>query len=170
MIISENVEDRFGLRVTLNSIAEDRVRSLDKQTFDTIARHTRIQSSKEARPSDLGIDIDQDLLRVITGSPIDEALGRTLSGLESLRAMVRVDLEGLRLLLSEYLGQFKKDSYKKSFAWVDHVSEVIDPTKKRELDEQMLEKIREKNFDRCWLAIPEPIDRNLHGLLRIRSH
>jgi uncharacterized protein (TIGR04141 family) len=158
LLRSESVEDRFGLRVTLNSIAEDRVRSLDKQTFDTIARHTRIQSSKEARPADLGIDVDQDLLRMITGSPSDEALGKTLSGMESLHAMVRVDLEGLRALLSEYLDQFGKDSYKKSFAWVDHVSEVIDPGRHRELDEQMLKLIRKEEFERCWLAVPEPID------------
>lgn len=158
LIKPESVEDRFGLRVTLNSIAEDRVRSLDKQTFDTIARHTRVQSSKEARPSDLGIDIDQDILRVITGSPANEALGKTLSGLESLHAMVRVDLEGLRALLSDYLGQFGKDSYKKSFAWVDHVSEVIDPAKQRDLDDLMLKKVREEDFGRCWLAVPEPID------------
>lgn len=158
LIKSESVEDRFGLRVTLNSIAEDRVRSLDKQTFDTIARHTRIQSSKETRPSDLGIDIDQDILRVITGSPANEALGKTLSGLDSLHAMVRVDLKGLRALLSDYLAQFGKDSYKKSFAWVDHVSEVIDPGMQRDLDDLMLERIGEEEFDRCWLAVPEPID------------
>lgn len=168
LIESESVEDRFGLRVTLNSIAEDRVRSLDKQTFDTIARHTRIQSSKEARPSDLGIDIDQDLLRVITGSPTNEALGKTLSGLESLHAMVRVDLEGLRALLSDYLDQFGKDSYKKSFGWVDHVSEVIDPDGQRELDDVMLEKILEEEFDRCWLSVPEPIDWSLVAGFRYR--
>jgi uncharacterized protein (TIGR04141 family) len=168
LIKSESVEDRFGLRVTLNSIAEDRVRSLDKQTFDTIARHTRVQSSKEARPSDLGIDIDQDLLRVITGSPTNEALGKTLSGLESLHAMVRVDLEGLRALLSDYSEQFGKDSYKKSFAWVDHVSEVTDVSKQRDLDDLMLEKIREEEFDRCWLAVPEPIDWSLVAGFRYR--
>lgn len=168
LIRSESVEDRFGLRVTLNSIAEDRVRSLDKQTFDTIARHTRVQSSKETRPSDLGIDIDQDLLRVITGSPTNEALGRTLSGLESLHAMVRVDLEGLRALLSDYAGQFAKDTYKKSFAWVDHVSEVTDVAKQRELDDLMLEKVREEEFEQCWLAVPEPIDWSLVAGFRYR--
>ena len=168
LIKPESIEDRFGLRVTLNSIAEDRVRSLDKQTFDTIARHTRVQSSKETRPSDLGIDIDQDLLRVITGSPTDAALGKTLSGLESLHAMVRVDLEGLRSLLAEYAAQFGKDTYKRSFAWVDHVSEVIDVTKQRELDDAMLAKIQKEEFEQCWLAVPEPIDWSLVAGFRYR--
>lgn len=168
LINPESIEDRFGLRVTLNSIAEDRVRSLDKQTFDTIARHTRVQSSKETRPSDLGIDIDQDLLRVITGSPSNEALGKTLSGLESLHAMVRVDLEGLRSLLSEYAAQFGKDTYKKSFAWVDHISEVRDVAKQRALDDLMLAKIKKEEFAQCWLAVPEPIDWSLVAGFRYR--
>jgi uncharacterized protein (TIGR04141 family) len=37
-------EDRFGLRVTLNSIGENSVRSIDKHTLDTIGRHSRAQS------------------------------------------------------------------------------------------------------------------------------
>jgi uncharacterized protein (TIGR04141 family) len=144
--------------VTLNSIGENRVRSIDKQTIDTMARHTRVQSSREARPSDLGIDVDQDLLRAITGAPVDAALGKTLTGVESLHAMVKVDLASLRALLVTYLDQFAKDSYKKSFAWVDQVAEVTAQAKILQLDEALLAKVADGEFERCWLAMPEPID------------
>ena len=81
-----------------------------------------------------------------------------LSGVESLHAMVKVDLEALRALLTEYVEQFGKDSYKQSFSWVDQVAEVTDARTIEELDELMLAKVLAEDLDRCWLAIPEPID------------
>ena len=38
-----------------------------------------------------------------------------LSGVDSLHAMVAVDLSNLRTLLGIYVEQFEKDSYKKTF-------------------------------------------------------
>src|SRR5207249_4964265 len=35
------VDERFGLRVTLNSINPERIRSIDRRTFEAISRHTR---------------------------------------------------------------------------------------------------------------------------------
>jgi uncharacterized protein (TIGR04141 family) len=35
-------EERFGLRVVLNSIDEHSLRSIDKKTFDAISTHTRV--------------------------------------------------------------------------------------------------------------------------------
>jgi uncharacterized protein (TIGR04141 family) len=151
-------EDRFGLRVTLNSIGENQVRSIDKNTLDTVGRHTRVQVSKESAPSEFGLDIERDLLRAITGTPIDTTLGNTLSGLDSLHANVHVHLRSLRVLLSRYLDQFEKDTFKETFPWVDQISEIKDPTLTTQLDIEMLRTIAENRFDRCWLAVPEPIE------------
>lgn len=96
LINSDSFEERFGLLVTLNSIGEDRVRSIDKQTLDTIGRHTRVQTSREASPSEFGVDIEQDLLRAITGTPLDPKLGKTLGGLDSLHTIARVNLDRCR--------------------------------------------------------------------------
>ena len=151
-------EDRFGLRVTLNSIGENRVRSIDKNTLDTVGRHTRVQVSKEFAPSEFGLDIERDLLRAITGTPTDTTLGNTLSGLDLLHASVHVNLRSLRSLLSRYLVQFEKDTFKETFPWVDQISEIKDPPLVSQLDVLMLEIIAEQRLDRCWLAVPEPIE------------
>jgi uncharacterized protein (TIGR04141 family) len=151
-------EDRFGLRVTLNSIGENRVRSIDKNTLDTVGRHTRVQISKESAPSEFGLDIERDLLRAITGTPTDKTLGHTLSGLDSLHTNVRVTLETLRPLLSRYLTQFEKETFKETFPWIDHISDVKDPLLKEHLDSLMLQTIAGRHSDKCWLAVPEPIE------------
>jgi len=154
----QSVEDRFGRRVSLNSIAEDRVRSIDKQNFETLGRLTRVQSSKESRPADLGLDTDEDLVRTLTGAPKTEALGKALSGVDSLHAMVAVDLHSLRKLLLDYVKQFGKDSYKKTFPWADHITAVSNSELIDALDDLMLARINAKDFERCWLAVPEPIN------------
>lgn len=151
-------EDRFGLRVTLNSIGENRVRSIDKSTLDTLGLHSRVQTSKESAPSEFGLDVERDLLRAITGTPIDQSLGHTLSGLDSLHANVRVSLLTLRNLLRRYLDQFEKETFKETFPWVDHISAIKSPTLNERLDALMLKAIIENKSDRCWLTIPEPVE------------
>jgi uncharacterized protein (TIGR04141 family) len=151
-------EDRFGIRTALNSIGADRLRSIDKHTLDTLGMHSRIQVSKEAAPSDFGIDIERDLVRAITGTPIDSRLADRLSGFDALRVSTRVTLQTLRPHLARLLEQFRKDTYKETFPWLEHVSDVTDKALADTLDVLMLAKIAENRTDRCWLAIPDPID------------
>jgi uncharacterized protein (TIGR04141 family) len=107
---------------------------------------------------DLGIDVDQELVRTFTGAPVDDALGKTISGVESLRVLVKTDLSGLRNLLAGYLEQYGGDSYKKRFPWIDQITHVEDPVILEKLNSSLLASIAEEDFDRCWLAVPEPID------------
>jgi uncharacterized protein (TIGR04141 family) len=62
-------EDQFGLRVVLNCIDKDRIKVIDKQTFDAIASHTLEQASQEANAREFGFDIERDILRAVTGTP-----------------------------------------------------------------------------------------------------
>ncbi len=151
-------EDRFGLRVALNSIGANRLRSIDTSKLDTVGLHSRVQVSKEAAPSEFGIDVERDLLRAITGTPDDPGLGNTLSGLDSLHINARVTPETLRPLVSKYLAQFEKETFKEKFPWVDYIRDVKDPALKDELDALMLQAILARDLDKCWLAVPEPIE------------
>jgi uncharacterized protein (TIGR04141 family) len=42
----ESWEESFGLLVTLNSVAQDRIKSIDKLTFDALSTHSKVQSSQ----------------------------------------------------------------------------------------------------------------------------
>ena len=151
-------EERFGLRVVLNCIEETKVRSIDKRTFDAISRHTRVQSSREAAARDFGLDIEQDLLRAVTGTPKDEVYGKRLSGMDSLHAAVKADCSDVKRLLSLYLEKFTDESYREVFPWVDHISEVSLPSTVATLDELLVGRIQSGELDRCWLAVPEIVD------------
>lgn len=157
LLDDDSWEERFGLRVALNSIAPDRLRSLDKVTFDTISAHSRIQSSREASAGEFGLDVEQDLVRAVTGIPNDETAGRRLTGMDALHVSVRVDLVNLKALLRRYLGAFEDDSYKKTFPWVDHIAEVRSALLVGQLDGIACDKINKKEGG-VWLSIPELVD------------
>jgi uncharacterized protein (TIGR04141 family) len=86
-------EDRFGLRVALNCIGDNTVKSIDKHTLDPLARHTREQASRVATASEFGLDIEHDLLRAVTGTPSDPATyGKWITGMDNLHIAVPVTI------------------------------------------------------------------------------
>ena len=151
-------EERFGLLVALNSIGENQINSIDKRTFDALATHSKIQSSQEATPHDFGLDVEQDLVRAVTGTPVDKHLGHRLTGADALRASASIVIEQLPGLLGHYQRQFKSKAYRKYFPWVDHIAEVTRKSLREELDATLEQHVRTERFERCWLAVPEIID------------
>ncbi len=158
LMVPDCWEERFGLRVAVNCIPPDKLRSLDKRTFDALSTHTRIQGSREGSAPDFGLDIDQDLVRAVTGTPRDEeAYGTRLSGMDSLHCAVRANIEGLKPLLRRYIEKSEDDDYKQHFPWIDHIAEVTGKTLVEQLDGILIRTINGQR-ERCWLCIPEIID------------
>lgn len=153
-------EEKFGLLVVLNSVSSDKIKALDKLRLGAISKHSREQTSKEAKLQDFGLDIEQDLLRGVTGIPRDRRLGRLMAGRDALSVTVKVPLDELRELLERYLAKFQDDTYKEAFPWVDHLSEVKDVELKIRLDEAMVAKIRAGEWNDMWMASPEVLDWN----------
>jgi uncharacterized protein (TIGR04141 family) len=158
LLSSDAFEDRFGLRVALNCIDEKRIKSIDKQSFDAIASHTQEQASQEANAIEFGFDIERDILRAVTGTPKHEDFGLRLTGMEALNAHVRIGLNQLHELLEQYHKKFLDTSYRQNFQWVDQIREVADPTLEEELNDLVVGMIRNQQFDRCWLAVPDILD------------
>ena len=151
-------EERFGLLVALNSIGHDRISSIDKRTFDALATHSRIQSAQEATPQDFGLDVEQDMVRAVTGSPLNKLLGQRLTGKDALRAAVRIKIEQTSSLLKNYKEQFNSENYKEYFPWVDHIGEVNNKSDIKKLDEILENRIKQRDLASCWLAVPEIIE------------
>src|SRR6185503_8810809 len=89
LLATEHFEDRFGLRVALNCIDEDRIKIIDRQTFDAIASHKLEQASQEANAREFGFDIERDILKALTGTPRHLDFGKRMSGMEALNVVVK---------------------------------------------------------------------------------
>ncbi len=162
-LIEDDVcEERFGLLVALNSVEKDSFRCVDKQSLDTIQSHTRIQSGEETTADQFGLDVEQDMLKAIVGTPKDSRLGNRMAGTDSLSVSVRMDLSDLPFLLKSYKEKFEQDLSKTDYEWVNNISIIKNSSSLvAELEKKLLEKFVKKDHFNLWLAIPEIIDWNL---------
>lgn len=151
------VEDRFGLRATLNCVEPSRLRSIDHKRLEAISRHTREQLSRDAGLDQFGLDVDRDLLRAVTGSPADKSNGSRLSGADSLTVTGDLPLDKLGETLARYGKLAEQTTYVENFPWVDHVRDVRDSKTVDALNKRLASMIQRDQGD-VWLSPPEIID------------
>jgi uncharacterized protein (TIGR04141 family) len=159
LLIPGSWDEDFGLKVTLNVVNSLRIKTVDSATLDAIGQHSRIQASREAGIGEFGLDLEQDFLRAVTGVPMDQTLGKQLTGKDALNVKLPITIEKLPTLLDRYLVEAKNTAYRDIFPWMDQIHEVISPAKVSELDEAMVDRIKAEDFTKgLWLSIPEIID------------
>lgn len=152
------IEESFGLKCALNSINQDKIRSVNIKNLDTISRLSKVQTSQAASVDNFGMNIDRDILNAVTGVSNDEAFGKQLTGSVSLHLSVPVTIDDLLDLCAKLLNKFKDKSYKNNFPWVDHISEVKNTSLINELNDSLIKTIKGKDFERIYLAVPELVD------------
>lgn len=158
LLRADAVEPNFGLRATLNSVAADRIRSIDKKTFEGIATHTREQASKETSLGEFGIDVERDVLRAVVGSPQDEGLAVRMAGMDTLTATCRLKFADLPGKLEQFVEKSQEATYKTAYPWIDNIAEIRDPATKKKLDDYVVNAIKSGAVSNIWLAIPDPIE------------
>lgn len=151
-------EPNFGLRVTLNSIDDASIRSIDRKSFDAIARHTREEASRAGSIEQFGLNVEEDLLRAVVGKPEDGTLARTMAGMDALTVTAAVSLPDLPGHIERYQGQWRKRGYRERYPWVDQIAEIRDRRQARELDDRLVDRLAARELDQVWLAVPVPID------------
>ncbi len=151
-------EEDFGLKVTLNSVDPTRLRSVDRMSLDAIGQHSRIQASREADIREFGLDLEQDMLRAVSGKPSDPTLGGHLTGRDALQVSITMNIRDLPELLARYYAQWQSTAYRERFPWVDQISEVKDRILIGQLNEALVTNLQQREFTRLWLSIPELID------------
>ena len=151
-------EERFGLKVVLNSIDPDKIRVIDRKNLDTMLTHTRTQTSRECDIREFGLDVQQILLKAVTGKPKDPTFAAHVSGADALSIICEATLGIVGAKCGELLGAFSAHDYKTDFGWVDDLSEVKSKQETAELNDELVRGIREGNKERLFLAVPEIIE------------
>jgi uncharacterized protein (TIGR04141 family) len=110
LVGSDVFEERFGLHVVLNSVDPNSIRVVDKQSLDAIQSDARIQSGQETTADRFGLDVEQDMLKAIVGTPKTEKLGTRMAGSDSLTVSVRMELSDLPGILKSYMERFEPNA------------------------------------------------------------
>ena len=129
----DTFESNFGLKVVLNSVKRDRLRTIDTVGLDATVMQKRAQASRNVDLRDFGIDAYQDLLRLVSGSPHNIAFANSLAGRDALTLRASLKPSDLPKRCQRALTLFASTEYKTDFGFIDHVTPVGDNLA-RELD------------------------------------
>lgn len=156
-LIDPNViVERFGMKVALNSIDPENVRTIDIHSLESVPKIDRIQSSKLSDISEFDINSEQDLLRAVTGKSIIPEFGKTVTGADALKLFVEFDVNNISDLLAICLRQFESTSYRERFEWIDHIMPIKKEELKATLDNLLIQEINTNQQNgNVWMAVPE---------------
>lgn len=152
------IEERFGLKVVLNSVHAASLRSIDKTTLGSVPKHTREQIGKDSIAGDFGIDIEQDLVSSVTGKSRYKELGKTITGKDSLSVSVKANVHNIKPFLEFCYTRYLSAEYKADFEWIDQIADVRDPQKVNELNDLLISKLKALDIATIWMAVPEVVD------------
>ena len=160
------IERAFGLRIVLNSVdSKDGLRSLDTSTIQELTVHTRRQASRGSGLEVFGLDAQQDLLSAVTGTPLDQTLGRTITGSDAVQFSPKIQFIDIGATCADLLKAYRRQDYKtRGFAFVDHMRTVADPAIIDGLDARLIAALVERDLSSIHMAPPEIVDwRDIEG-------
>nr|WP_298140220.1 TIGR04141 family sporadically distributed protein [uncultured Pseudomonas sp.] len=157
LLQNELIERDFGLKVTLNSVDPDKLRSLDKASYDHNPLNSRTQSTREVDIFDLHIDSETEMLYAVTGVSKVDVFGSHVTGRDALTLVVAVCVDGLVDILKEALVRYKQKLPEK-FEWVENISRVRDADSNQLLDYELDDALQNGNISSFWLGEPEVVD------------
>lgn len=151
-------EERFGLKVVLNSVNPKGFRSIEKTALGSVPKHSYEQMTRDVSSDEFGIDIEQDLIGTVTGRSRDPRLGKVITGKDVLNLSAKVDVTNVIEFLTHCYSLYRSDAYKTDFDWIDQIKDVRDPGLETELNSQLVQKLASNDLDKVWMAVPEVIN------------
>ena len=153
---------RFGMIVSLNTVHPDRIRSVDREEFETIQRKTRSQTSVGSSIENFGLNVERDLVRSVTGQPENQAFARHVAGADNLIISAPLTFDQLGRKCGEALDHFGRDAYRERYGWIDNFTRVTDPVLIAELDAALVEALRRGEDGNAFLTPPDTLDTQEH--------
>ncbi len=158
LLRQDSYEKDFGLRVVLNLVNPNQIRSLTAKTYDDLVIAKKIQTSQDTGLAIFGLDVTRDLLRTVTGTPRDRTIAKRVTGKDSLTFSAEINsLEELVERCKTFWEAYHRP-LPEEFSWVDNIREVRDPQLIEELDRLLITSLNQKETERMFLAPPEILD------------
>lgn len=157
----EAFERQFGLKVTLNSVPRDGLRTLDLATPDAVTFQKRVQASQDSDLQGFGVDVLRDLARVAGGTPSDADFAKFVAGRDSLSITCKLSSDDLLDKCDQVLQVYRSNTYKQRFPWIDNMQVVRERVTLTALDRKLfaaLNELRKGRGSELHMAPPEIVD------------
>ncbi|MRX26588.1 TIGR04141 family sporadically distributed protein [Kangiella sp. HZ709] len=148
---SHYIERDFGLRVTLNSVEPEQLRSIDKSNFSENPLHSRTQSTKAVDAFELLIDSESDLMYAITGTSKIKEFGSIVTGRDALVFNTNKEFKQIVPILTKAITLYKS-KLPKEFSWFDDIKRVKSPDLVNSLVTELIQKLNKNKLSDVWLG------------------
>lgn len=156
LLKDSSIERRFGMRVTLNCVDPDNLRSVDMRTLDDAAMHTSRQAGRGVSMAAFELTIARDLLRGVAGftRPEYASFARSLAGKDSLVVSAPMTYKDIGPKCAEALRHFKRTDYQRDFGFIDELRPVDDPSTIEMLDDALVKQLSLPNAADVIAMVP----------------
>lgn len=158
MINLECLEKDFGLKLTLGIIKPESIRKLSLRAIGGNQKLSQEQMPIQSSISDFDIDVNRDLVDMVTGAPTDSDISDgMITGGTGINLSADVDINSIEEYLLKVLREYQSESYKQNFGWIDNIKRIKSKQEIDELNQQLL-KVIEINPESIIVAVPEIIE------------
>jgi uncharacterized protein (TIGR04141 family) len=138
----EATEADFGLKVAINAVSDERLRSVEHSNIGAAIRGFA-QAAGQRDLRSFGFDDALDLIRKVSGRAADVDFAATVTGARSLRFSKRIELPEVPDAAAEALKLFSSKAYQAtSFKIIDFLAPVLDPVLQATLDQALAQSVR----------------------------
>ena len=154
----DECEYNFGLKVVLNTVDSEQLRSADVRTPDENTLSKRAQTSRGSDQAAFTIDVERDLLRGIAGKPKNKDFASYIAGSDGLVIHKKVKISDLANVCEDVYRAYINDDYKNDFSWIDYIRHLRDSQLIHQLEQKLAESItlllQRKDALGIYLAYP----------------
>ena len=156
LLAPSSYERDFGMKVAVNRVNPDSLRSIDIKNYDELVVSTRKQTSRSTVLSTFGLDVARDLLKAVVGESADPALARRIAGADSVTLVGAMTAADIPAKCRACLTAYRDKQYKRTaFGWIDQLEEVRDPALVAALEQNVLAAIKAGGAGLIYLAPAE---------------
>ena len=148
----------FGLRVTLNSVDPNELKSAD-MVAPGVARRKRTQVPVSTELTYLDFDANSEIIKSLTGKvrPEYQEIFKNATGSSAFKVSLNLEPNDLSETCRKLLTLYEKEDYRVAFPNIQNIAPVKDPSKIADLDEKLLESFRQRDGG-ITLTIPDIVD------------
>ncbi len=154
----DSFERDFGLRVALNLVHPDSLKSVDARTFEQLTVMTRSQTSRAAPLETFRVSQIEDILKAVTGTPRDAEFGSRITGADAAKVTYAPVLLSLHEKCEQLINAYTSEAYKERFAFIDDLRTVRDRPQIAQLNARLLTQFAAAAFGNTHMAPPEVTD------------
>jgi len=148
----------FGIKTALNTLQHNSLRSVDLYTISDQPLQRKAQTIQESEMNVFGIDVSKDALRAVTGSAKKDIPFINITGGDATYSFgIYEPIEDIPKIAKNLVHYYNLDDYKKEFEWVDNIKRLKDIEKIEELNDQLIKLIKDKEYQKVAITIPEII-------------